>query len=227
VGRSSGEAEIYVVSSADSQIHRAVYSATTGMWSSWSTLTGVGAARLAGAPAAVALDASHTELLAASTAGNLVATTGFAPGTADGSWQTWRTISAAGTVKPGVAYAARADGTQAAFVIRSSDLVVLRLLNSGSSSYNYNWGSSFSTGAVGQPEASFISAGKPYLFVQSASDDVQVYEPSGATLRGAQTVTSAGVTSHNPPGVAALPDQRLIIAVTAHDGSVRLYASTV
>ena len=225
VGRASGGAELYVVSSADSQIHRAVYSATADSWSSWSTLSGVGSTKVAGAPSAVALDSMRTELLVASAAGSLVTTNG--PGTLGGSgaWQSWHTISAAGAVKPGVALTVRSDGSQAAFVVRTSDQTVLRLLDSGPSSYG--WGQSFSTGAAGQPEAAYTGTGKPDLFIRAASGDVQVYEPSGATLRGAQTTASAGVTSLDPPGIAALPDQRLVMCVTAADGAIRLYASTV
>jgi hypothetical protein len=228
VGRASGEAELYVVSSADSQLRRAVYSATAGSWSSWSTLSGVGSTEVAGAPAAVALDSTRTEVLVASAAGSLVTTTGQGVGGAgggSGAWQSWHTISAAGTVKPGVALTVRSDGSQAAFVIRASDQTVLRLLDSGPSVYG--WGQSFSTGAVGQPEAGYTGAGKPDLFVQTDSGDIQLYEPTGATLRGAQATASAGVTSLNPPGIAALPDQRLVVCVTAADGAVRLYASTV
>ena len=231
VGRASGEAELYVVSSADSQIHRAHYSAPAGSWSSWSTLGGVGATEVAGAPGAVALDATRTELLVASVAGSLVTTNGpgggggTGSGSGSGGWQAWHTVSAAGAVKPGVALAVRADGSQAAFVIRSSDQTVLRLLDSGPS--GYGWGESFPTGAAGQPGAVYSGAGKPDLFVRAATGDIRVYEPSGATLRGAQTTAFAGVTSAGPPGVAALPDQRIIVCVTAADGTVRLYASTV
>jgi serine/threonine-protein kinase len=233
VGRASGGVEVYVVSSADSRIHRALYSSAAASWSPWSALSGVGSTDLVGAPAAVALDSTRTELLAASSTGGLVtasgpsaaegAGTGTEAGT--GAWQAWHVISAAGTVKPGVALAARPDGAQAAFVVRASDQAVLRLSNAGSSAYA--WGQSFSTGAVGQPESAYTGAGKPYLFVQTAAGDIQIYEPSGSNLRGAQTTASAGVTSHNPPGVAALPDRRLVVCVTAADGAVRLYASTV
>ena len=150
---------------------------------------------------------------------------GSGSGSGSGGWQAWHTISAAGAVKPGVALTVRSDGSQAAFVVRASDQTVLRLVDSGPSIYG--WGQGFSTGAAGQPEAAYTGAGKPDLFVRAASGDIQVYEPSGAALRGAQTAASAGVTSLNPPGVAALPDQRLVVCVTAVDGAVRLYASTV
>ncbi|HEV3171929.1 MAG TPA: protein kinase [Actinocrinis sp.] len=225
VGRTSGDAELYVVSSADSQIHRAVYDPATATWSSWSALAGTGTTRVAGAPAALALDGGRTELLVASAAGSLL-TTSSGSGAAGAAWQTWHAISAAGSVKPGVALTARADGAQAAFAVRASDQAVLSLLNAGASPYA--WGPAYSTGAVGQPEASFVANGAPDLFVRSASGDVQVYVLSGANAHSPRTAASAGVTSRNPPGVAVtLPDQRLILAVTADDGSVRLYAETV
>jgi len=224
VARTSGAAELYVVSSVDSQIHRAVYDATTGMWSPWSTLAGAGTTRVTGAPAALALDGGRTELLVASAAGSLL-TTSSGSSAADAAWQTWHAISAAGSVKPGVALTARADGTQAAFAVRASDQAVLSLLNPGASPYA--WGPAYSTGAVGQPEASFAANGAPDLFIRSASGDVQVYMLSAANAHSSRAAASAGVTSHNPPGVAALPDKRLLLAVTADDGSVRLYAETV
>lgn len=232
VARASGGVELYVVSAADSQIHRALYDAGAGSWSGWSVLGGVGSTEVGGAPAAVGLDSGRTELLVASGAGGLLTATGPGAGAGTGggagSWQPWHSISAAGTVKPGVALAARSDGSsQAAFVVRASDMAVLRLTNSGTSVWNWNWSQGFSTGAVGQPEAAFSGAGKPDLFVQAASGDVQVYQPSGANLRGAEAAASAGVASRNPPGIAALPDQRLVVCVTAADGTVRLYASTV
>jgi serine/threonine protein kinase len=224
VGRPSGNAELYVVSSVDSQIHRAVYDATTGTWSPWSTLAGAGTTRVTGAPAALALDGGRTELLVASAAGSLL-TTSSGSSAADATWQAWHAISAAGSVKPGVALTARADGTQAAFAVRASDQAVLSLLNPGASPYA--WGPAYSTGAVGQPEASFAANGAPDLFIRSASGDVQVYMLSAANAHSSRAAASAGVTSHNPPGVAALPDKRLLLAVTADDGSVRLYAETV
>jgi hypothetical protein len=224
VGRPSGEAELYVISSADSQIHRAVYDLATGAWSPWSTLPGLGTTRVTGAPAALALDGGRTELLVASAAGSLL-TTSSASGAADATWQTWHAISAAGSVKPGVALAARPNGNQAVFVVRASDQAVLGLLNSGASPYA--WGPAYATGAVGQPEASFAANGTPDLFVRSASGAVEVYELTGASTHSPRTGAAAGVTSNTPPGVAALPDQRLLLAVTADDGSVRLYAESV
>ena len=224
VGRSSGVAELYVVSSADSQVHRAVYDPTAGTWSSWSTLSGVGTTRVTGAPAALALDGGRTELLVASAAGSLLTTTSGSSAAA-ATWQTWHAISAAGSVKPGVALTARTDGNQAAFAVRASDEAVISLLNPGASPYA--WGQAYATGAVGQPEASFAANGAPDLFIRSASGAIQIYELTGASTHSPRTAEPAGVTSNNPPGVAALPNQRLLLAVTAGDGSVRLYAESV
>jgi len=219
IGRSSGVVEVYVVSAADGAVHRAVL--TGGAWSSWSSLAsaGTGATRLAGAPAAVALSDGRTELLVASKAGSLVTATGS--GTPTGSWQPWRSVSSAGSIKPGVAVAVGSDGTLATYVIRASDLADLRLMNDG------YWSATWPTGAVGQPEAGYTSGGKPYLFIQSVSGDVQVYQPSGANLRGSMSWSPVGVTSQNPVGVTPVPDLGLVLAATAADGTVRLYSTSV
>jgi hypothetical protein len=118
-----------------------------------------------------------------------------------------------------VALAIGSDGTMAAYVIRSSDLADLRVINDG------RWESGFPTGAVGHPEAAYSSTGKPYLFIQSVSGDVQVYEPSGANLRGSMSWTPAGVTSQNPIGVTPVPGLGLVLTTVAADGTVRLYTS--
>jgi hypothetical protein len=220
VGRDSGRVEIYAVSSADSQIHRIVL--TGGSWSSWTSLaaSGVGTIRVAGAPAAVPLaDNDRTQLLVASRSGGLLFATGS--GAATGSWQPWKYVDNAGSIKPGVALAIRADGTLAAYVIRASDLAILRLINDGS------WSYTFPTGAVGQPEAGYTSGGKPYLFIQSVAGDVQVYEPTGANLRGSMTWSPVGVTSQNPVGVSPAAGLGLVLATTSADGTVHLYRTGV
>jgi len=130
-------------------------------------------------------------------------------------------VWSAGSIKPDVAVAARSDGTLAAYVIRASDLAVLRLINDG------RWGSTFPTGAVGQPEAAYTNTGKPYLFIQSVSGDVQVYEPSGANLRGSMNWSPVGVISQNPVGVTPVAGLGLVLAVTGADGTVRLYSTGV
>jgi serine/threonine protein kinase len=214
IGRASGAVEIYVTGS-DGQVHRTVF--TGGGWSPWSTLAaaGTGTARVVGAPAAVAVGTDRTEVLVASETGSLLATSGI--GAVGGAWQQWRAVPAAGSIKPEVALAERADGAMAAYVIRASDLAVLRVVNDGH--WEYGW----PTGAVGRPEAAYIRAGKPYLFIRAVSGDVQVFEPSGANLKGSMTWVPAGVTSQNPVGVAEDPDHGLVLAVTAADGSVQLY----
>lgn len=219
VGRDSGRVEIYAVSSADSQLHRIVLDA--GTWSPWTSLAsaGLGSARVIGAPAAVPFGADRTEVLVSSRAGDLLAANGgSAPG---GSWQPWHTIGGAGAIKPDVALAARADGALAAYVIRASDLSVLRV------TYDGSWSDGFPTGAVGQPEAAYTSAGKPYLFIRSVTGDVQVYEPSGADLRGSINWAPVGVTSRNPVGVTPAPGLGLVLVTIAQDGTVRLYRSAV
>jgi serine/threonine-protein kinase len=219
IGRTSGDVEVYVVSGSDSAIHRAVL--TGGAWSPWTSLAfaGTGSTHVAGAPAAVALPGDRTELLVASTAGGLLAATGS--GTPTGTWQSWHSVSSAGSIKPDVAVAVRSDGTLAAYVIRASDLADLRLMNDG------RWSATWPTGAVGQPEAGYTSDGKPYLFIQSVSGDVQVYKPSGANLHGSMSWAPVGVTSQNPVGVTAVQDLGLVLTATAADGTVRLYSSRV
>ncbi len=105
----------------------------------------------------------------------------------------------------------------AAYVIRASDLADLRLINDGS------WSYTFPTGAVGQPEAGYVSNGKPYLFIQSVAGDVQVYEPTGANLHGSMTWSPIGVTSQSPVGVTPAAGLGLVLATTAADGTVHLY----
>jgi hypothetical protein len=118
-----------------------------------------------------------------------------------------------------VAVAVRSDGTQAAYVVRASDLADLRLMNDG------RWSATWPTGAVGQPEAGYAGDGEPYLFIQSVSGDVQVYKPSGANLHGSMSWSPVGVTSQNPVGVTPVQGLGLVLTATAPDGTVRLYSS--
>jgi hypothetical protein len=217
IGRTSGDIELYVVSGSDGAIHRTVL--TGGAWSPWISLAsaGTGPTRVAGAPAAVALPDGRTELLVASKAGGLLAATGT--GTPTGTWQSWHAVTSAGTIKPDVAVAVRSDGTQAAYVVRASDLADLRLMNDG------RWSATWPTGAVGQPEAGYAGDGEPYLFIQSVSGDVQVYKPSGANLHGSMSWSPVGVTSQNPVGVTPVQGLGLVLTATAPDGTVRLYSS--
>jgi hypothetical protein len=218
VGDSSGNIDVYVTG-MDSQVHRSVY--VKGAWSPWSSLSadGAGTTRVAGAPAAAAIGADRVELVVASETGSLLATSG--PSALGGAWQAWHTVPAAGTIKPDVALTESTDGTLAAYVIRASDLAVLRVVNDGR--WEYGW----QTGGVGHPEAAYIRSGKPYLFIRTVSGDVHVYEPSGANLKGTFTWVSAGVSSPNPIGVWEDPGSGLVMAVSADDGSVRLYTWSV
>ncbi len=219
VGRDSGTVEVYAVSAADSLVHRAILSG--GKWSPWTSLSaaGTGAVHVAGAPSAGAISDTRTELVVASRSGSLLASTGYDAPT--GHWQSWHYVSGAGKIKPDVALAARSDGMLAAYVIRASDLAVLRLVNSGS------WSSGWPTGAVGQPEAAFTSGatGKPYLFIQSVDGDVQVYEPTGANLHGSMKWLPIGVTSRNPVGVTPVKGTGIVMTTTGSDGTVHLYTA--
>jgi hypothetical protein len=215
VGRASGTLEVFVVSSGDSLIHRTVLSGSS--WSPWSTVPGLGSTKVAGTPAAVALNSTHTELIVASAAGSLLASSG--PPTGAGSWLQWHVISGAGPIKPGVALALNSGGTLAAYVIRARDLAILRVVNDG------RWAFGFPTGGVGQPEAAYMANGSPYLFIQAVSKAIQVYEPSGPDLQGGINWVPLGLTSQNPVGLTSVPGTGLVIAVTAPGGTVQLYAS--
>jgi hypothetical protein len=217
VGRTSGNVEVYVVSGTDSLIHRTVLA--NGAWSAWDSLAaaGTGTTHVIGAPAVVVLPSGRTELLVAAKSGSLLASNGM--GASNGVWQPWHSVSGAGSIKPDVALAIGSDGTLAAYVVRSSDLADLRVINDG------RWGNSFPTGAVGHPEAAYASSGKPYLFIRSVSGDVQVYKPSGANLHGSMSWSPTGVTSQNPVGVTPVPGLGLVLTTVAADGAVRLYTS--
>jgi hypothetical protein len=219
VGRADGRVEVYAVSAQTGALQYTVL--TAGAWSGWSDLPGVSDLHAAGAPAAVALDADRTEVIVATRDGGLVASAG--PDAPNGTWEDWRTVSEAGPVKPGVALTVASDGTLAAYVIRATDLAVLRVVNDGGWEYGYP------TGAVGVPEAAYMGNGRPYLFVQTISDDIQVYEPggSGKDLSGSMNWEYAGVTSYNPPGVLEIPGHGLVLTTTTSDGSVQLYTSPV
>jgi hypothetical protein len=106
----------------------------------------------------------------------------------------------------------------AAYVTRASDAAVLRVVDDG------YWESAWPTGAVGQPAAAYTADGRPYLFVQAITDDIQVFEPSGSDLHGTMNWVTAGVTTRNPPGVGNSGSAIAITAVAA-DGSVGVYAS--
>jgi Protein kinase domain len=218
VARPDGRVEVYAVSRSGA-LRQAVLSAV-GAWSSWRALPGAGELNATGTPAAVALDAGRTELIVATRGGALAATDG--PDATDGSWDPWHTVDEAGTVKPGVALTVSADGTLAAYVIRAADLAVLRVVYDGSS-----WDYGYPTGAVGVPEAAYMADGRPYLFVQTITDDVQIYKPGGegTDLSGSMNWAYLGVTSNNPPGVLEVPGHGLVVAATGANGSVRLYTS--
>jgi serine/threonine-protein kinase len=213
VGRASGDVEIYVVS--DGFVRRAVLAGRS--WSPWSSLAsaGTGSALVAGAPAAVPLSGGRTELVVASRAGSLLASSGA--GSPDGAWQPWHYVRGAGSIKPDVALAIRSDGVMAAYVIRAADLADLRVIGNG------RWSYAFPTGAVGHPEAVYATSGKPILVIRSVSGDVQVYEPSGEDLRGSMSWLPLGVVSRNPVGVTRIPGPGLVMTTVAEDGAVRLY----
>ena len=217
VAGTDGTLQVFVLSGADSQIHESMLLGTA--WSPWSALSGTGSAKLAGTPAAATSD-GRTQLIAAGTNGQLLTTSGTgAPGS---SWQPWRQVPGAGSVNPNVALAGAPDGTLAAYVLRASDAAVMRVMYQGG-----HWGYAWPTGAVGIPEAAYTNGGKPYLFIQTVDGDVQVFEPTGADLKGSMNWSFAGITSANPVGATAAPGLGVVLAATASDGSVHLYHADI
>jgi hypothetical protein len=213
----SGTLQVFVLSSADGQIHEAVLTGTT--WSPWSTLSGAGGVKLAGNPAAAISD-GHTQLIAAGANGELLATSGT--GLPGSSWQSWRQVPGAGSVNPNVALAGAPDGTLAAYVLRASDAAVMRVMYQDD-----HWGYAWPTGAVGIPEAAYTNGGKPYLFIQTVDGDVQVFEPTGADLRGSMNWAFAGISSADPVGATTVPGLGVVLSATAADGSVLLYHADI
>jgi serine/threonine-protein kinase len=209
--------QVFVLSSADGQIHQAVLTGTA--WSPGSALPGAGAAKLAGTPAA-AVSGGHVQLIAAGTNGQLLATTGT--GLPGSNWQPWRQVAGAGPVDPSVALAGAPDGTLAAYVLRASDAAVMRVMYQDD-----HWGYAWPTGAVGTPEATYTNGGKPYLFIQTVDGDVQVFEPTGADLRGSMNWAFAGITSSGPVGATAVGGLGVVLCATAADGSVLLYHAEI
>ncbi|HEV2638178.1 MAG TPA: protein kinase [Actinocrinis sp.] len=244
VGRGSGQVEIFAVAKDGGQVERSVYrpgpaatAAATddadadsdviaapgqaaGSWSPWAPVGASGAAgeKFTGDPAAVLQPDGSTLLLATSESGRLWSAVAAEPPGADPSWQGWQSVDAAGPVKPGLALAVRGDGSRAAFVTRARDAAVLRV------SYDGRWEPAWPTGAVGLPAAAYTASGRPYLFVQEITGDIQVFEPSGADLHGTMTWTTAGVTTQNPPGVGS-SDAAVTVTTVAADGSVAVYRS--
>lgn len=208
---------VFVLSSADGQIHEAVLTGTA--WSPWTALSGAGSAKLTGTPAAAVAN-GHVQLIAAGTNGQLLATTGT--GLPGGTWQPWRQVPGAGSVDPGVALAGAPDGTLAAYVLRASDAAVMRVMYQDG-----HWGYAWPTGAVGTPEAAYTNGGKPYLFIRTVDGDVQVFEPTGADLKGSMNWSFAGITSSGPVGATVVQGLGVVLSATAADGSVLLYHAEI
>ena len=208
-----GSLQIFVLSNADNQLHAT--SLTGPAAAPWVLLNGAGSARPVGTPAAAALG-GRTVVITADAQGSLIAATGS--GGPGGAWSDWRTVSGAGSVDPDVALAAGPGGTLAAYVLRASDAAVMRVMYQDG-----HWGYAWPTGAVGLPEAAYTDSGKPYLFLRTVDGDVQVFEPTGADLRGSMNWVFAGVATQNPPGVGPVPGLGVVLTTVAPDGSVQLF----
>ena len=211
VGAADGRLELYVTST-DGLAQRAVLSAPGGGWSQWTPL---GAAHVAGAPAAAAVGA-HTVVFAASTGGGLLQSAIGANGVFSG----WHALPQAGSILPQVAVAAQGTSV-AVYVVRASDDATLRVYDNGNG-WQYAW----PTGATGQPATAYAADGHPDLFVLSPSAGLQVFQFSGADLHGTMTWVPAGVTAIDPPGVTAMPGGGVALAAVGQDGSVGVYTTT-
>lgn len=216
VGRADGEVEIFAVSADEDQVERAVYQ--SGTWSEWTAVAPNSGGQFTGNPAAIGRPDGRTLLLAVSKSGHLMSAVGTQTAAGAAVWQDWQTVAAAGPVKPGLALAGLANGSMAAFVTRARDAAVLRV------SYDGQWEPAWPTGAVGLPAAGYAANGRPYLFVQEITGDIQVFEPSGADLHGTMNWVIAGVTTHNPPGVGN-DGAALTVTTVGPDGSVGVYSA--
>jgi len=210
VGASDG-LELYTTASGG-KVERAVLSAPGSGWSGWTQL---GTVHAAGAPAAAA-DGDQTIVVAASSGQQLEE----GAVAANGGFAGWTALPQAGLIEPQVAVAAHADAI-AVYVVRASDGATMRVYDDGGG-WQYAW----PTGAAGQPATAYAADGNPDLFVLSASAGVQVFEFSGADLRGTMNWVSAGVDTVNPPGVTSVPGGGVALAAVNDDGSVSVYTTT-
>jgi hypothetical protein len=112
-------------------------------------------------------------------------------------------------------------GAIAVYVVRASDGATMRVYDDGGG-WQYAW----PTGAAGQPATAYAADGNPDLFVLSASAGAQVFEFSGADLRGTMNWVSAGVDTADPPGVTSVPGGGVALAAVNDDGSVSVYTTT-
>jgi serine/threonine protein kinase len=192
-------------------IMRAVLSTPGTGWSGWTRL---GAAHAAGAPSAAA-DGGQTIVVAAGPDKHLIEGTVAA----GGKFTAWQQLPQAGLIEPQVAVAAH-DGAVAVYVVRASDGATMRVYDDGKG-WQYAW----PTGAAGQPATAYAADGDPDLFVLSASAGVQVFEFSGAELRGTMNWASAGVAAVGPPGVTSVPSGGVALAAVNGDGSVSVYTT--
>ena len=210
VGATDG-LELYATASGG-KVERAVLSAPGGGWSGWTRL---GTAYAAGAPAAAA-DGAQTIVVAASSDRQLEE----GAVAANGRFTSWTTLPQAGLIQPQVAVAAH-GGAIAVYVVRASDGATMRVYDDGGG-WQYAW----PTGAAGQPATAYAADGNPDLFVLSASAGAQVFEFSGADLRGTMNWVSAGVDTADPPGVTSVPGGGVALAAVNDDGSVSVYTTT-
>ena len=180
-------------------------------WSGWAQL---GTMRAAGAPAAAA-DGAQTVVVAAS--GKQLEEGTFA---ARGKFSNWKVLPQAGLIEPQIAVAAH-GGAIAVYVVRASDGATMRVYQNGG-----DWQYAWPTGAAGAPATAYAADGHPDLFVLSASAGLQVFEFSGADLRGTMNWAAAGVDAVDAPGVTSVPSGGVALAAVNADGSVSVYTTT-
>ena len=210
VGANDG-LELYTTTSGG-KVERAVLSAPGSGWSGWTQL---GTVHAAGAPAAAA-DGAQTIVVVASYGKQLEEGTVAA----NGKFAAWTTLPQAGQIDSQVAVAAHGSAV-AVYVVRASDSATMRVYDDGGG-WQYAW----PTGAAGQPATAYAADGNPDLFVLSASAGAQVFEFSGADLRGTMNWVSAGVDTVNPPGATSVPGGGVALAAVSDDGSVSIYMTT-
>jgi len=209
VGASDG-LELYATSSGG-QVVRAALGTPGSGWSGWTQL---GTAHAAGAPAAAA-DGTRTIVVTATSDKHLQESV-----FAGGKFSAWQQLPEAGLIDPQIAVAAH-GGAIAVYVVRASDGATMRVYNDGKG-WQYAW----PTGAAGAPATAYAADGDPDLFVLSASAGVQVFEFSGADLRGTMNWVSAGVAAVNQPGVTSVPSGGVALATVNADDSVSVYTTS-
>jgi serine/threonine protein kinase len=208
VATSAGHLELFAVRESDGVVHQRSYAA--GGWSAkW---VPVGAAKLHGAPGALA--ESDGSVVIAAVGGNktLMTATGTPTGTAgDYTWSDWQPVSAAEDLGSGVALASTpATSGFTAYVPRASDEGVMAIAYA-----NKLWGTPVQTPLSGLPTAATSGDGTAYVFVRSTGGAVKAMNGNGQAGAG-------GLQSVLPPGATATPDGRVAVVTAASPTRLRV-----